>query len=83
MEVSKITFTEETENAMKKKLTKRERGKILYSRLLDIDANGKLQLVKTREEICNLIGCTPSWVYGMIRRGFLTETLAVLRMGEQ
>ena len=82
MEASRITFTEETKKAMKKKLTNRERGKILYSRLLDIDSNGKLSLAKNRKDICETIGCAPSWIDGMIRRGFVTETLGGFENGK-
>lgn len=82
MEASKITFTEETKKAMEKKLTNRERGKILYSRLLDIDSNGKLSQAKNRKDICRTIGCAASWLDGMIRRGFMTETLGGFENGK-
>ena len=75
MEVSRIVFRKETKEAMEKKLTNRERGKLLYARLKECDANGKLNLASNRKEVSNLVGGNLPWVNGMIGRRYVTETL--------
>lgn len=67
---------------MEKKLTNRERGKLLYERLKECDANGKLNLASNRKEVSNLVGGNLPWVNGMISRRYLTETLQGFNNGK-
>lgn len=82
MEVSRLTFRKETKEKMKKDLSVREKGKILFAKLKDLDDSGMLSKAKSRADVATLVGYTEerakagySWVSNLIRRGNLRETI--------
>ena len=82
MEISRLTFTKETQEKMEKGLSKRQRGKLRYQKLVEIANNGRLSIAKNRREVARLVGYMPgqehsgySWVTNMINRGHLKETV--------
>lgn len=82
MEVSRIIFKKETKEAMKKDLSVRERGKLLFSRLQELDNSGMLSKAKSRADVATMVGYTTeqakagySWVSNLIHRGNLRETI--------
>ena len=67
---------------MKKDLSVRERGKLLFSRLQELDNNGMLSKAKSRADVATMVGYTAerakagySWVSNLISRGNLRETI--------
>lgn len=65
---------------MKKDLSVRERGKLLFSRLQELDNNGLLSKAKNRADVATMVGYTTeqakagySWVSNLIHRGNLNE----------
>lgn len=67
---------------MKKDLSVRERGKLLFSRLQELDNSGMLSKAKSRADVATMVGYTTeqakagySWVSNLIRRGNLRETI--------
>ena len=82
MEISKLTFKKETKEAMRKDLSVRERGKLLFARLQELDDNGTLSKAKSRADVATMVGYTAertkagySWVSNLISRGNLRETI--------
>lgn len=82
---SKITLTEETKNKMKKGMSIREKGRVLFARLQELDANGTLSKAQTRADVARLVGYSEeratagyAWVSSLIRRGYISETLRKL-----
>lgn len=82
MEVSRIIFKKETQEAMEKGLSVRQRGKLLFSRLQELDNNGMLSKAKNRADVATMVGYTAeqakagyAWVSNLIRRGNLHETI--------
>ena len=65
---------------MEKDLSVRQRGKLLFSRLQELDNNGMLSKAKNRADVATMVGYTAeqakagySWVSNLIRRGNLQE----------
>lgn len=82
MEVSKLSLTKKTQDRMKKDMSVREKGKVLFARLQELDADGTLSKAKTRADVARLVGYSEerakagyAWVSNLIRRGHLSETL--------
>lgn len=82
MEVSRISFTKKTQDKMKKDLGVREKGKILFERLKELDTDGTLSKAQTRADVARLVGYPEerakagyAWVSNLIRRGHLAETI--------
>ena len=82
MEISRLTFRKETKDKMKKEMTVREKGKVLFARLQELEADGTLSKAKTRADVARLVGYSEerakagyAWVSNLIRRGHLSETL--------
>lgn len=82
MEVSRITFRKETKDKMEKDMSVREKGKVLFARLQDLDADGTLSKAKSRADVARLVGYSEerakagyAWVSNLIRRGHLSETI--------
>lgn len=82
MEVSRIIFKKETKDKMKKEMTVREKGKVLFARLQELEADGTLSKAKTRADVARLVGCPEerakagyAWVSNLIRRGHVSETI--------
>ena len=82
MEVSRITFKKETQEAMEKGLSVRQRGKLLFSRLQELDNDGTLSKAKNRADVAWLVGYNKdqakagyAWVSNLVRRGNLSETI--------
>lgn len=80
MEVSKLTFKKETKEKMKKDMSVRAKGKVLFTRLQELDADGTLSKAKTRADVARLVGYPEerakagyAWVSNLIRRGHLNE----------
>ena len=83
MEVSRLTFTDETKKRMTKGLTKREKGRLRFERLKEAAEDGRLQRAKTRAEVAHLAGFTRgqyktgySWVMNMLTRKHLFERIS-------
>lgn len=82
MEISRLTFTKETKEAMKKDLSVRQRGRLLFARLQELDNDGTLSKAKSRADVATMVGYTEdqakagySWVSNLIRRGHVSETI--------
>lgn len=82
MEVSKLSFTKKTQDKMKKDMTVREKGKVLFARLEELEADGTLSKAKTRADVARLVGYPEerakagyAWVSNLIRRGHVSETI--------
>lgn len=82
MEVSKLSFTKKTQDKMKKSMSVREKGKVLFARLQELEADGTLSKAKTRADVARLVGYTEerakagySWVSNLISRGHIRETI--------
>lgn len=80
MEVSRLTFRKETKDKMKKGITVREKGRILFDRLRELDEDGTLSKASSRADVAKLVGYSEerskagyAWVSNLIRRGHLEE----------
>lgn len=67
---------------MKKDLSVRQRGKLLFTRLQELDNDGTLSKAKSRADVATMVGYTEeqakagySWVSNLIRRGHVSETI--------
>lgn len=82
MEVSRLSFTKKTQENMKKDMSVREKGKVLFARLKELEADGTLSKAKTRADVARLVGYPEerskagyAWVSNLIRRGHMRETI--------
>lgn len=82
MEVSRITFTNETKARIKRGMSPQRKGEILYGRLCEAADNGLLAQCKTRREVAELVGYTAeqkdkgySWISNLIRRKHISEVM--------
>lgn len=82
MEISKLTLSKDTQDKMKKPMSVRKKGKELFSRLQELDADGTLSKAKTRADVAKLVGYSEerakagySWVSNLINRGHVSETI--------
>lgn len=82
MDVSRITFRKETKDKMKKGMSVREKGKVLFARLQELETDGTLSKAKTRADVARLVGYPEerskagyAWVSNLIRRGHISETI--------
>lgn len=82
MEVSRLTFRKETKDKMEKEMTVREKGKVLFARLQELEEDGTLSKAKTRADVARLVGYPEerakagyAWVSNLIRRGHVSETI--------
>lgn len=82
MEVSKLNFTEETKEKMGKGISFRERGRLHFERLKELDESGALSKATNRYEVARLVGYIGdkdkagySWVANLLNRGHLKETM--------
>ena len=82
MEVSKLSFTKKTQDKMKKSMSVREKGKVLFARLQELEADGTLSKAKTRADVARLVGYPEerakagyAWISNLIRRGHVSETI--------
>lgn len=82
MEVSRLSFTKKTQDQMNKKMSVREKGKILFARLQELEEDGTLSKAKSRADVARLVGYTEerakagySWVSNLISRGHIRETI--------
>lgn len=82
MEVSRITFRKETKDKMKKGMNIREKGKVMFARLQELEADGTLSKAKTRADVARLVGYSEerakagyAWISNLIRRGHVSETI--------
>ena len=79
MFASRITVSEET--LKQNQLSKRERGKLRYQRLVELDKSGEISRATTRNELAVMLGYPDkdktgiSWVNNLVNRGYLTERL--------
>lgn len=67
---------------MKKDMSVREKGKVLFARLQELEADGTLSKAKTRADVARLVGYSEerakagyAWVSNLIRRGHLSEII--------
>ena len=82
MEVSRMIFKKETQDKMKKDMSVREKGKVLFARLQELEEDGTLSKAKTRADVARLVGYPEerakagyAWVSNLIRRGHVSETI--------
>lgn len=82
MEVSRLSFRKETKEQMSKSMPVREKGRVLFSRLEELDKDGTLSKAKTRADVARLVGYSEerakagyAWVSNLIRRGHISETI--------
>lgn len=82
MEVSELSFRKETKEAMERPISVREKGKVLFARLEELDRDGMLSKAKSRADVAALVGYQKerakagyAWVSNLIRRGHMTETI--------
>lgn len=82
MEVSKLSFTKKTQDKMNKNMSVREKGKILFARLQELEADGTLSKAKSRADVARLVGYPEerakagySWISNLISRGHVSETI--------
>lgn len=82
MEVSKLSFTKKTQEDMKKDMPVREKGKVMFARLQELEADGTLSKAKTRADVARLVGYSEerakagyAWVSNLIRRGHIRENI--------
>ena len=82
MDVSRLSFTRKTQEAMKKDLSVRQRGRLLFAKLQELDNDGTLSKATSRADVATLVGYTEeqakagySWVSNLIRRGHLSEVI--------
>ena len=82
MEISRLSFTKKTQEDMKKDMSVREKGKVLFARLQELDEDGTLSKAKTRADVARLVGYSEerakagyAWVSNLIRRGHVSETI--------
>lgn len=82
MEISRLSFTKKTQEDMKKDISFRKKGKVLFARLQELDNDGTLSKAKSRSDVARLVGYPEerakagyAWASNLIRRGHLTETL--------
>ena len=80
MFASKVSISEETEK--KNKMSVREKGKVLFARLQELDEDGTLSKAKTRADVARLVGYPAerakagyAWVSNLIRRGHVSEVI--------
>lgn len=80
MFASKVTISKDTKK--KNEISVREKGKILFARLQELDADGTLSKAKTRADVARLVGYSEerakagyAWVSNLIRRGHVSETI--------
>lgn len=79
---ARVIFTKKIKELLNKDLSVRERGKLLFSRLQELDDSGVLSKAKSRADVATMVGYTTeqakagySWVSNLIRRGNLSETI--------
>lgn len=82
---ARVIFSKETKELMGKDLSVRQRGKLLFSRLQELDDSGMLSKAKSRADVAAMVGYTTeraragySWVSNLINRGNLRETILEL-----
>lgn len=82
MEVSRLSFTKKIQEDMKKDMSVREKGKVLFARPQELEDDGTLSKAKTRADVARLVGYTEerakagyAWVSNLIRRGHIRETI--------
>lgn len=82
MEVSKLSFTKKTQDKMNKNMSVREKGRILFARLQELEADGTLSKAKSRADVARLVGYPEerakagySWISNLISRGHVSETV--------
>lgn len=83
MEISRLTLSKETKGKLKKDLSVREKGKILFAKLEELDNNGMLSKARNRADVARLVGYQEerakagyAWVSNLIRRGHLQEIIS-------
>lgn len=82
MEVSRLSFTKKTQEVMNKDMTVREKGKVLFARLKELEEDGTLSKAKSRADVARLVGYPEerakagyAWVSNLIRRGHIKESI--------
>ena len=82
MDISKLSFTKKTQEDMKKDMPVREKGKVLFARLKELEEDGTLSKAKSRADVARLVGYSEerakagyAWVSKLIRRGHVSETI--------
>lgn len=80
MFASKITISKDTKK--KNEMSVREKGKVLFARLQELEEDGTLSKAKTRADVARLVGYSEeraragyAWVSSLIKRGHVSETI--------
>lgn len=82
MDVSRLSFTKKTQEAMKKDMSVRKKGRAMFARLQELEDDGTLSKATNRADVATLVGYSGerskagyAWVSNLITRGHLTETI--------
>jgi len=82
MEISRLSFTKKTQEAMNKDMSVRAKGKTLFTRLQELEDDGILSKAKSRADVARLVGYPEerakagyAWVSNLIRRGHVSEII--------
>lgn len=83
MEVSRITFSKETQEKIKRGMSAQDKGRVLYGRLTEAADSGLLAQCKTRRDVAELVGYYGenlqrkgySWISNLIRRKHVSEVM--------
>lgn len=81
MNVSRLTFTKETKEKMKKSISRFKVGQLRWEKLKELDETGKLSSAKNRTDITSMMGLGTdygapyNWVSNLISDGYVSETL--------
>ena len=82
MEISRLSFSKKTQEAMNKNMGVMKKGKVLFARLQELDSDGTLSKAKTRADVARLVGYSEeranagyAWVSSLIKRGYVSETV--------
>lgn len=81
MEVSRLAFTKETKEKMKKGISHYKKGELRWQKLQELENTGKLSKARNRRDITSMMGLGTgygapyTWVSNMISRGSIKEIL--------
>lgn len=85
---ARVIFSKKTKDMLGKELSAVEKGKLRYEKLKEIADSGRLSVAKNRNDVANLIGILSepygtgyNWVTGLIRKGYLKETIIQIGAG--
>ena len=79
---ARVIFSKKTKDKLQKGITVREKGRVLFTRLEELDRDGMLSKAESRADVARLVGYPRerakagyAWVSNLIRRGHITEII--------